>query len=74
MTDLTLIIPDWLHVIYNAITKKYVMIGKHTCRWTILPCRGRPSQHPGCRVLYAGTWLIRNNSGNGNELRIEGCQ
>ena len=29
MTDLTLIVPDRLHVIYNATTKKYVMIGKH---------------------------------------------
>ncbi len=28
-TDLTLIVPDRLHVIYNAMTKKYVMIGKH---------------------------------------------
>jgi len=29
MTNLTLIVPDRLHVIYNAMTKKYVMIGKH---------------------------------------------
>jgi hypothetical protein len=29
MNDLTLIVPDRLHVIYNAATKKYVMIGKH---------------------------------------------
>jgi len=29
MTNLTLIVPDRLHVIYNAATKKYVMIGKH---------------------------------------------
>jgi len=28
-TDLELIVPDRLHVIYNATTKKYVMIGKH---------------------------------------------
>jgi hypothetical protein len=28
-TDLKLIVPDRLHVIYNATTKKYVMIGKH---------------------------------------------
>jgi hypothetical protein len=29
MTNLTLIVPDRLHLIYNAATKKYVMIGKH---------------------------------------------
>jgi hypothetical protein len=29
MTNLTLIVPDRLHVIYNAVTKKYVIIGKH---------------------------------------------
>lgn len=29
MTNLTLIVPDRLHVIYNAATKKFVMIGKH---------------------------------------------
>jgi hypothetical protein len=27
--NLTLIVPDRLHVLYNAATKKYVMIGKH---------------------------------------------
>ncbi len=29
MTNLTLIVPDRLHVIFNAATKKYVMVGKH---------------------------------------------
>jgi hypothetical protein len=29
LTDLTLIVPDRLHVIHNAATKQYVLIGKH---------------------------------------------
>jgi len=42
MTDLTLIIPDRLHVIYNATTKNYVMIGKHILPVDDPPIPGQP--------------------------------
>jgi hypothetical protein len=42
MTDLTLIVPDRLHVIYNATTKKYVMIGKHILPVGDPPIPGQP--------------------------------
>jgi len=40
--DLTLIVPDRLHVIYNAATKKYVMIGKHILPVDDPPIPGQP--------------------------------
>ena len=42
MTNLTLIVPDRLHVIYNAATKKYVMIGKHILPVNDPPIPGQP--------------------------------
>ena len=45
MTNLTLIVPDRLHVIYNATTKTYVMIGKHILPvdWALARMSGCPS-------------------------------
>jgi hypothetical protein len=42
MTDLALIVPDRLHVIYNPTTKKYVMIGKHILPVNDPPIPGQP--------------------------------
>ncbi|MCY2950552.1 MAG: family 43 glycosylhydrolase [Planctomycetota bacterium] len=55
MTDLTLIVPDRLHVIYNAATKKYVMIGKHILPVDDPPIPGQPRVTGGVSFFTSDT-------------------
>lgn len=55
MTNLTLIVPDRLHVIYNATTKKYVMIGKHILPVDDPPIPGQPRVTGGVSYFTSDT-------------------
>jgi hypothetical protein len=55
MTDLTLIVPDRLHVIYNATTKEYVMIGKHILPVDDPPIPGQPRVTGGVSFFTSAT-------------------
>jgi len=55
MTNLTLIVPDRLHVIYDAATKKYVMIGKHILPVDDPPVPGQPRVTGGVSFFTSDT-------------------
>jgi len=73
MTNLTLIVPDRLHVIYNATTKKYVMIGKHILPVNDPPIPGQPrvtrgvsfftSETPAGTFAYLGHEMLPTGAG-----------
>jgi hypothetical protein len=72
-TDLTLIVPDRLHVLYNDATRQYVMIGKHILPYADPEIPGQPrvtggvsyfcSPSPSAMFTYLGHEMLPVGSG-----------